>query len=205
MPQTTGAIKVGKHKKAQDFLHTLHSTGYKEVPTTWAEYEKTAKMISLNGQMGIDAHCWVVNSDGLISDYNDDDKAYEDIRLLRGLKKGKIYKALEGEERKKAWAFSWKNLIAPRLKAMYEMNFGDIERANIISHLIANSGSCFIRAYILSLIKCNTDTIDTDGLKKVIKCNTFKELKALPQIQRIEIGSMGWKNKKDGRVWWEYG
>jgi hypothetical protein len=180
----------------------LGMTGYKTPPTTWDEFKSYYKTDDM-GSIRIDAHAWCENANGIVSDYTDDDEGFRNIRRINGLKPGKQYHSMKGEERQKMWRFLWKKVIRPRLKVLYEFP-ADI-RNETIKDWLCEAGNCFMRAYILSLVGFEGENdMNDDGFEKVLKCESYEELIALPAKAKIQFGSMGWRGVDD-EVWWEYG
>jgi len=180
----------------------LGTSGYKTCPTTWAEYEKS--VINTSSGVTLDAHCWVEDKNGVISDYEEDDPVYKSIRFTNNLYGERKYHKLIGEERKKAWSFVFKKSIKPRLKIFCEMDKD--EKFNLIQYYYNSSGNCFMRAYFISLTDDEATPLDVENLiNKIISYSNYKDIIKLPMLQKIQIGYMGWENKKNNKIWWEFG
>ena len=172
-----------------------------EVPSQ-AGFKKPIKKFSeiqMPTEDTMDLHAWV-DIEGLgVSDYDEDQETFINVKRINKLEGDMIRVPMVGEEKSKAFKMIYKKHIKKRIKMLIEMNELKIT-ADAINYWLKCAGSCFLRAYIISKYLGSSEYELDDFIEnpKLLLDNSIP-------CRGFQVGSAGWKSKASGKVWYEYG
>ena len=186
MPRNTKKLRSTKVKNKDNFARALRDAvglppNKNQSKSTWVEIKNKWD----DGEIAVDAHSWVENTDGMVV-FDPDFPEYQMVRKVRNLREGACYKEFD-----------------PLLTAICKKQINPTILTTLDDFANQLMGKVCSETEIYKVIM---ELCDKDGDAMAGRCffNAYCYQKLHPDTI-IKIGSLGWRECCSKEIHWEYG